>query len=171
MNRFAGVCCAVILVVGPLATRMLADEPTRGATLRATSEQVKGLFSAANVCADRGLSDSGRGDRSRKLTTNGYAENGNCCQSAYIARGADESPIIELIWKRSKPLVGFMSGITPDQGSQVADIEEFANIQIEVVLQPEAALQLLERLERDLFARFAMIAYATELEVIRSEKF
>lgn len=57
------------------------------------------------------------------------------------------------------------------QGSRVADIEEFANIQIEVILQPEAALQLLSRLEQDFFARFAMIAYATEIEVIRSAKF
>lgn len=57
------------------------------------------------------------------------------------------------------------------QGSRVADIEEFANIQIEVVLQPDMAMQLLERLERDFFARFAMIAYATDIQVIRSEKF
>ena len=57
------------------------------------------------------------------------------------------------------------------QGSRVADIEEFANIQIEVVLPPEPALQLLERLEQDFFARFAMIAYSTDIEVIRSKKF
>jgi nitrogen regulatory protein PII len=57
------------------------------------------------------------------------------------------------------------------QGSRVADIEEFANIQIEVVLPPEAALQLLARLEQGFFARFAMIAYSTEIEVIRSSKF
>ena len=57
------------------------------------------------------------------------------------------------------------------QGSRVADIEEFANIQIEVVLPPEAALQLLARLEQCFFARFAMIAYSTDIEVIRSSKF
>lgn len=57
------------------------------------------------------------------------------------------------------------------QGSRIADIEEFANIQIEVVLPPEQALTLLERLERDYFARFAMIAYSTDIEVIRSAKF
>ncbi|MCX7422970.1 MAG: transcriptional regulator [Planctomycetia bacterium] len=57
------------------------------------------------------------------------------------------------------------------QGSRVADIEEFANIQIEIVLPPEAALQLLARLEQDFFARFAMIAYSTDIEVIRSSKF
>ena len=57
------------------------------------------------------------------------------------------------------------------QGSRVADIEEFGNIQIEVVLPPEPALQLLERLERDFFSRFAMIAFSTDIEVIRSAKF
>lgn len=57
------------------------------------------------------------------------------------------------------------------QGSRVADIEEFANIQIEVVLPPVPALRLLERLEQDFFARFAMIVYSTDIEVIRSAKF
>ena len=57
------------------------------------------------------------------------------------------------------------------QGSRVADIEEFGNIQIEVVLPPEPALQLLERLERDFFSRFAMITFSTDIEVIRSKKF
>lgn len=57
------------------------------------------------------------------------------------------------------------------QGSHVADIEEFANIQIEVVLPVHRAEQLLTRLEAEFFARFAMIAYATNIEVIRSTKF
>ncbi len=57
------------------------------------------------------------------------------------------------------------------QGSRVADIEEFANIQIEVILPPEPALILLSRLENHFFARFAMVAYSTDIEVIRSEKF
>ncbi len=57
------------------------------------------------------------------------------------------------------------------QGSRVADIEEFANIQIEVILPPDAAMQLLERLEKDFFARFAMVAYSSDIEVIRGGKF
>ena len=57
------------------------------------------------------------------------------------------------------------------QGSRVADIEEFANIQIEVLLPPERATELMTRLDRDFFSRFAMIAYATDIEVIRSAKF
>lgn len=57
------------------------------------------------------------------------------------------------------------------QGSRVADIEEFGNIQIEVVLPPEPAMQLLERLESEFFADFAMIAYSSDIEVIRTAKF
>ena len=57
------------------------------------------------------------------------------------------------------------------QGSRVADIEEFANIQIEVVLPLTPALELLTRLERDFFARFAMIAFASDIQVVRSAKF
>ena len=79
-----------------LASALRADDlPIAGVTARATSAQVEGLFSAKNVCNDKGLSDSGRGDGSKKLTTNGYAEEGNAWHSGYIARGADESPIIE----------------------------------------------------------------------------
>lgn len=57
------------------------------------------------------------------------------------------------------------------QGSRVADIEEFANIQIEVVLTSEPAMELMSRLERDFFSRFAMIAYLSDIRVIRSRKF
>lgn len=57
------------------------------------------------------------------------------------------------------------------QGSRVADIEEFANIQVEVILPSEPALLLLSRLEQEFFTRFAMVAYSTDIEVIRSQKF
>ncbi len=57
------------------------------------------------------------------------------------------------------------------QGSRVADIEEFANIQIEVVLPPEPSQRLMTRLEQDFFSRFAMIAYTSDIQVIRSQKF
>ncbi len=51
------------------------------------------------------------------------------------------------------------------------EIKEFANVQIEVVLQPAAAQALLERLERDLFPRYGMIAFEADVRVIRSGKF
>jgi nitrogen regulatory protein PII len=57
------------------------------------------------------------------------------------------------------------------QGSRVADIEEFANIQIEVVLPPATALELMSRLELNFFSRFAMIAFASEIQVVRNAKF
>ena len=57
------------------------------------------------------------------------------------------------------------------RGRRSGDIQEFANIQIEVIVQPAVAEQLLMRLERDFFPRFAMVAYETDIRVIRREKF
>ncbi|KAB2646663.1 MAG: transcriptional regulator [Verrucomicrobia bacterium] len=57
------------------------------------------------------------------------------------------------------------------QGKRPADIKEFANIQIEAVVQPEVADKLLERLANDFFPRYAMIAFESEVRVLRREKF
>ena len=57
------------------------------------------------------------------------------------------------------------------QGERPADIREFANIQIEVILPPERAGALLERLQKELFSRYAMIAYETDVRVLRADKF
>jgi nitrogen regulatory protein P-II 2 len=57
------------------------------------------------------------------------------------------------------------------KGARVADIQEFANIQVEVIVQPGVASELLGRLERDFFPRYAMIAYESEVRVLRREKF
>lgn len=57
------------------------------------------------------------------------------------------------------------------QGRRVADIQEFANIQVEVIAQPSVAAQLLARLEQDFFPRFAMIAYESDVRVLRRDKF
>ena len=57
------------------------------------------------------------------------------------------------------------------KGERPADIREFANIQIEVILPPESAEQLLKRLQEELFPRYAMIAYETEVRVMRADKF
>jgi nitrogen regulatory protein PII len=56
-------------------------------------------------------------------------------------------------------------------GERGGEIKEFANVQIEVVLQPAAAQALLERLERELFPRYGMIAFEADVRVIRSAKF
>ena len=56
-------------------------------------------------------------------------------------------------------------------GERPADIREFANIQIEVIIPPERADVLLQRLEKEFFARYAMIAYETDVRVLRANKF
>ena len=57
------------------------------------------------------------------------------------------------------------------RGERPADIAEFGNIQVEVILQPAVAQILLTSLERDFFPRYAMIAYEDEVRVLRREKF
>jgi nitrogen regulatory protein PII len=57
------------------------------------------------------------------------------------------------------------------QGPRLADIQEFANIQVEVIVPPAVAGQLLARLEQDFFARYAMVAYESDVRVLRRDKF
>ena len=57
------------------------------------------------------------------------------------------------------------------KGGRPADIPEFANIQIEVIVRPEVASVLLERLARDFFPRYAMVAYESDIRVWRKGKF
>ena len=57
------------------------------------------------------------------------------------------------------------------QGRRIADIQEFANIQVEVIVPQAVAEKLLARLEREFFAQFAMVAYETDVRVLRREKF
>lgn len=57
------------------------------------------------------------------------------------------------------------------RGERPADIREFANIQIEVILPAERAGALLERLQKEFFPRYAMIAYETDVRVLRADKF
>lgn len=48
---------------------------------------------------------------------------------------------------------------------------DFANIQVEVIAQPAVAEKLMQRLEKEFFAKFAMVAYETDIRVLRREKF
>ena len=57
------------------------------------------------------------------------------------------------------------------QGERAGDIQEFGNIQVEVIVQPAVADRLLERLHREFFSRFAMVAYTSDIQVLRREKF
>jgi len=57
------------------------------------------------------------------------------------------------------------------QGKRPADIPEFANIQVEVIVPPEVADKLLQRLGQELFPRFGMIAFESDVRVLRPQKF
>lgn len=57
------------------------------------------------------------------------------------------------------------------KGSRVADIAEFANVQVEVVVPPDVADRILERVHREFFPRFACIAFESDVRVLRPEKF
>jgi nitrogen regulatory protein PII len=57
------------------------------------------------------------------------------------------------------------------RGQRPADIPEFANIQIEVIVRPEAAGQLLQKLGQDYFPRYGMIAFESDVRVLRKDKF
>jgi nitrogen regulatory protein P-II 2 len=57
------------------------------------------------------------------------------------------------------------------RGERPADIAEFGNIQVEVIARPVVTEQLLDRLRREFFPRYAMIAYESDVRVLRGEKF
>lgn len=56
-------------------------------------------------------------------------------------------------------------------GGRPGDIPEFTNLQIQVVVRAEVAAALLERLGREFFPRYAMIAFAADVQVLRADKF
>ena len=57
------------------------------------------------------------------------------------------------------------------QGQRPGDSAEFGNIQLEVIVPPAVAEQLLQRLQAEFFPRFAMIAYEADVRVLRQGKF
>lgn len=57
------------------------------------------------------------------------------------------------------------------RGKRPADIPEYANIQIEVILPPLVADSLLERLGKELFPIYGMVAFESEVRVLRPDKF
>lgn len=60
---------------------------------------------------------------------------------------------------------------TGAHGSRVADIEEFTNIQVEVLVTAEVAERLLARLHRDFLPHFAAIVFESDVCVLRPERF
>jgi len=57
------------------------------------------------------------------------------------------------------------------RGERTGDIREFANLQIEVIVPPEVADCLLGRLQKELFPGYAMIAFESDVRVLRPGKF
>lgn len=57
------------------------------------------------------------------------------------------------------------------QGERRADTTETANVQIEVILKPMVAEALLLRLQQELFPAYAMVAYESDVRVLRPDKF
>jgi nitrogen regulatory protein PII len=57
------------------------------------------------------------------------------------------------------------------RGERTAEITELANVKFEVIVPPAVCRLLLERLQNQFFPNFGMIAYETDVRVIRSEKF
>ncbi len=58
-----------------------------------------------------------------------------------------------------------------NRGHRTAEIQEYANIQVEVIVKPSIAENLLTRLETEFFPKFAMVAFKTDIRVLRREKF
>ena len=83
-------------------------------------------------------------------------------------------PAIESLLKRHH-LTGYtlfqVEGVGADGGARHADMDADANLQIEVITTHAKAKELLLELERDYFTRYAMIAYASEVRVMRAAKF
>jgi nitrogen regulatory protein PII len=57
------------------------------------------------------------------------------------------------------------------QGERNADISETGNVQFKVILKPAVAEIVMERLQRELFPAYAMVAYESEIRVLRPDKF
>ncbi len=58
-----------------------------------------------------------------------------------------------------------------NQGDRSADMIESGNVKIKAIVKPAVAEILLQKLQDDLFKAYAMIAYETDVRVLRPEKF
>ena len=57
------------------------------------------------------------------------------------------------------------------QGERSADLAESGNVQIEAIVRPAVAETALARLQAEFFQDYAMVAYASEVRVLRPDKF
>jgi nitrogen regulatory protein P-II 2 len=57
------------------------------------------------------------------------------------------------------------------KGERTAEIEELANIKVEVIVPAAVCERLFERLQEEFFPRYAIVAYESDIRVVRSDKF
>lgn len=57
------------------------------------------------------------------------------------------------------------------KGERSGDLDALSNLRLEVITTDVMAERVLAELERDYFPRYAMIAYAAEVRVVRAAKF
>lgn len=57
------------------------------------------------------------------------------------------------------------------KGDRFSEMAELSNIKVDAIVTPAVCTVLMDRLQRDFFPRFAIIAYETDVVVRRSEKF
>jgi len=58
-----------------------------------------------------------------------------------------------------------------NRGERIADMPDYANVQIEIVIHPSKSEALLRRLQDEFFARYGMIAFESDVRVMRSNHF
>jgi nitrogen regulatory protein PII len=57
------------------------------------------------------------------------------------------------------------------KGERTAEISEFGNIQVEVIVPAAVCERLMERLEKEFFPKYVMVAYEADVRVRRPAKF
>lgn len=58
-----------------------------------------------------------------------------------------------------------------NQGKRSADMLESGNVKIKAIVKPAVSEALLQKLHDELFQAYAMIAYETDVRVLRPDKF
>jgi nitrogen regulatory protein PII len=58
-----------------------------------------------------------------------------------------------------------------EKGERLGEMEGFANVKFEVIIPPAVAAALLERLAKEYFQRYAIVAYETDIRILRPLKF
>jgi nitrogen regulatory protein P-II 2 len=74
---------------------------------------------------------------------------------------------------RSAGAKGFTITEASGEGSRQRRVSELLgdNIKIEVICKPETADKILTVLQKDFFPRYAVVAYMSEVQVVREDKY